>query len=89
LVIFVNTGVNAKIICSCLNLTLVLAEGFYFYDSKANMLIGVLAGDIRGATGTQPFVKDAPVNLLFVADFAKMGNAPDDQKEFYVAIDTG
>jgi SagB-type dehydrogenase family enzyme len=66
-----------------------LAEGLYFYDAKANMLVGVLAGDIRGATGTQPFVKDAPVNLVFVADFAKMGNAPADQKEFYAAIDTG
>ena len=45
--------------------------------------------NIRGATGTQPFVKDAPVNLVFVADFTKMGNAPVDQKEFYAAIDTG
>jgi SagB-type dehydrogenase family enzyme len=66
-----------------------MAEGLYFYDAKANMLVGVLEGDIRAVTGKQPFVKDAPVNLVFVADFAKMGNVPADQKEFYAAADTG
>jgi nitroreductase len=34
-------------------------------------------------------VKDAPVNLIFVADFAKMGNMSEDQKVFYSATDTG
>ena len=66
-----------------------MADGLYLYDAKANMLIGVLAGDIREATGKQPFVKDAPVNLIFVADFAKMGNMSEDQKVFYSATDTG
>jgi nitroreductase len=65
------------------------AEGLYLYDANAHALVGVLAGDIRAATGKQPFVKDAPVNLVFVADFAKMGNTPADQKEFYAATDTG
>jgi nitroreductase len=65
------------------------AEGLYLYDAKANILVGILAGDIRAVTGTQPFVKDAPVNLVFVADFAKMGNMPADQKKFYSATDTG
>ncbi len=66
-----------------------MAEGLYLYDAKANILVGVAAGDIRAATGRQPFVKDAPVNLVFVADFAKMGDMPADQKEFYSAADTG
>jgi nitroreductase len=65
------------------------AEGLYLYDAKANMLIGVLAEDVRAATGKQPFVKDAPINLVFVADFSKMGNLPVDQKDFYAATDTG
>jgi nitroreductase len=52
-------------------------------------LLPVLAEDIRAATGKQPFVKDAPVNLVFVADFSKMGNAPDEQKQFYAGTDTG
>lgn len=66
-----------------------LAEGLYLYDAKAHTLVPVLAEDIRAATGGQPFVKDAPVNLIFVSDYSKMGNAPDDQKDFYSATDTG
>jgi SagB-type dehydrogenase family enzyme len=66
-----------------------LADGLYLYDAKANILQPILAGDIRAATGPQPFVKDAPVNLVFVSDLSKMGGAPDDQKDFYSATDTG
>ncbi|MGB8226978.1 MAG: SagB/ThcOx family dehydrogenase [Sedimentisphaerales bacterium] len=66
-----------------------LEEGLYLYDAKENKLIGVLAQDLRQATGKQPFVKDAPVNLVFVADYTKMGNMPDNVKDFYSATDTG
>ena len=66
-----------------------MAEGLYLYDAKANTLVGVVAEDIRAATGKQPFVKDAPVNLVFVADYAKMGGMPDSVKDFYAATDTG
>ena len=65
------------------------ADGLYLYDAKAHTLKPVLAGDIRAATGRQPFVKEAPVNLIFVADFSKMGKAADEQKDFYSATDTG
>jgi nitroreductase len=43
--------------------------------------------DIREATGRQPFVKDAPVNLIFVADFTKMGDRAEDVKHWYSAAD--
>jgi nitroreductase len=66
-----------------------LEEGLYLYDAQANTLAPVLAGDIRGTTGKQDFVKIAPVNLIFVADYAKMGDVPDEQKNFYSATDTG
>jgi len=66
-----------------------LADGLYLYDAKANILKPILAEDIRAATGGQSFVKDAPVNLIYVSDFSKMGNAPDDRKAFYSATDTG
>ena len=66
-----------------------MAEGLYLYDANAHILLPVLAEDIRAAMGKQPFVKDAPVNLVFVADFSKMGNAPDEQKQFYAGTDTG
>jgi SagB-type dehydrogenase family enzyme len=65
------------------------ADGLYLYDAKTHTLKPVLAEDIRAATGTQLFVKEAPVNLIFVANFSKMGKTADEQKEFYSATDTG
>jgi nitroreductase len=65
------------------------AEGLYLYDAKNNVLAPVMAGDIRGSTGLQPFVKDAPINLVFVADLAKMSGMPADAADFYATTDTG
>jgi SagB-type dehydrogenase family enzyme len=67
----------------------VTAAGVYLYDAKANSLEPVLAGDIRETTGKQPFVKDAPVNLVFVADLSKMERLNAVSKDFYAATDTG
>lgn len=64
------------------------ADGLYLYDAKENALNPILSEDIRAATGPQPFVKDAPVNLVFVADFAKMRGS-EENKVFYSATDTG
>ncbi len=66
-----------------------LEEGVYLYDAKANRLEPVLAKDIRAMTGTQSFVKDAPVNLVYVADLTRMRGASDKDKVFYSAADTG
>jgi nitroreductase len=66
-----------------------LEEGCYLYDAKANQILPVLAKDIRGDTGPQPFVAGAPVNLVFVADYTRMGQADDVAKATYSACDTG
>jgi nitroreductase len=50
-------------------------EGVYVYDAKANALQPVAAGDLRSVTGTQPFVKNAAVNLVYVADSARTKGA--------------
>ena len=65
------------------------ADGLYLYDAKAHALQPVLAQDIRALTGRQPFVQEAPVNLVYVADFSRMGKAKVDGKVFYSAADTG
>jgi SagB-type dehydrogenase family enzyme len=64
-------------------------NGLYVYDAKRNVLVKTLDEDIREATGGQDFVKDAPVNLVFVADYSRMGDAPKESKDFYSATDTG
>lgn len=65
------------------------ADGLYLYDAKANTLQPVLTNDVRAATGMQPFVKDAPVNLVYVADYSRMGGQNDESKNLYSAADTG
>lgn len=72
-----------------IDLYVAAADGLYLYNAAAHRLDPVLAGDIRASTGGQPFVKTAPVDLVFVADLAKMEDLPDDMKEFYSATDTG
>lgn len=64
-------------------------DGLFLYDAKAHALLPVLPGDIRAVTGDQAFVKDAPVNLIFVADHRKMEGMTGEQKDFYAATDTG
>jgi SagB-type dehydrogenase family enzyme len=65
------------------------AEGLYAYDAKGNKLDPILAEDVRGATGVQPFVKDAPVDLVYVADFAKTGKGSAEDRNFYTGADAG
>jgi nitroreductase len=65
------------------------ADALYLYDAKAHALKLTLAEDVRKLTGVQDFVKDAPVNLVFVADYARMGRATEKDKVFYSATDTG
>ena len=65
------------------------SDGLYIYDAASNMLLSVISKDIRGLTGLQAFVKDAPLNLIYVADYSKMGEMQDKDKDFYSAADTG
>ncbi len=64
-------------------------HGLYLYNAKAHTLQPVLGEDIRSLTGRQSYVKEAPVNLVYVADQANMGERTVDEKVFYSAADTG
>jgi SagB-type dehydrogenase family enzyme len=65
------------------------ADGLYVYHAKTHTLAPLSSGDIRPATGRQDFVKEAPVNLIYVADFSRTGTAPKEDRELYSAADTG
>jgi SagB-type dehydrogenase family enzyme len=72
-----------------LDIYVATAEGLYLFDAKSHRLNPILPEDIRALTGGQPFVREAPVNLVYVADFSRMGRGTNEEKEFYSAADTG
>ena len=65
------------------------ADGLFLYDAKEQALIQILKEDIRALTGSQDFVKTAPVNLVYVADYAKIPRGSDEDKLFYSANHAG
>lgn len=71
------------------DLYVALAEGVFLYDAKANTLNPVIAKDLRSATGSQGFVADAPLNIVYVADLARVSRASDEDKTLYTAADVG
>lgn len=64
-------------------------DGAFLYDAKAHALKLVAAGDLRALAGSQPFVKDAPLNLVYVADYARMEGDDDTRKAVWSAADSG
>jgi nitroreductase len=53
--------------CQDIDIYVILADGLYLYDAKANQLKLILAEDLRGLAGTQPYAKEASVNLIYVS----------------------
>jgi SagB-type dehydrogenase family enzyme len=66
-----------------------LPEGLFLYEAKGHVLKPIISQDIRALTGKQSFVAEAPVTLIYVADYKKMGNLTEEEKNFYAATDTG
>jgi SagB-type dehydrogenase family enzyme len=67
----------------------IMEGGAYLYDAKANILRGVAKGDLRKLTGTQDCVSTAPLNLVYVADMAKMKGASPEDQALYSGADVG
>ena len=72
-----------------MDLYAVMADGVYVYDAKAHALQLSIKEDLRAATGSQPWIATAPLNLVYVADYAKMGKRTDETKRVDSGTDTG
>lgn len=72
-----------------IDLYVALPAGAYLYDAAAHALQRVAACDLRRVTGYQDFVGDAPLDLVFVADHARMRMVPAAQRESYAAVAAG
>jgi nitroreductase len=66
-----------------------LPSGAYLYDAAAHQLNLVAASDLRRVTGYQDFVDEAPLDLVYVADHARMGLVPVAQRESYASTAAG
>ena len=66
-----------------------LSSGAYLYDAAAHQLNLVAASDLRRVTGYQDFVDEAPLDLVYVADHARMGMVPVAQREAYASTAAG
>ena len=64
-------------------------EGWFVYNPEQHAMLKMGNEDLREYAGTQDFVKTAPLNLVFVADFNRMTNADDEFRKFYSATDVG
>jgi SagB-type dehydrogenase family enzyme len=64
-------------------------QGCFRYDAREHRLARVKADDLRAATGRQDFVATAPLNLVYVADFARMAEASDEERTFFAGADAG
>lgn len=67
----------------------VMQSGTYLYDAAHNLLRAVIPGDLRASTGMQDFVAVAPLNLVYVADVAKLKDAAPEDQMLYTGADTG
>jgi nitroreductase len=66
-----------------------LKQGAYVYDAKANSLKLVLAEDLRKLGATQDFAINAPVTLVFIADLSKMADGSQEAKKNMANINVG
>ena len=72
-----------------IDIYVVLEKGAYLFDAKDHALKQISNQDLRGKTGSQDFVANAPLNLVYVSDTARMKNASEPDKRFYSGTDTG
>jgi len=68
---------------------LALPDGLYHYDAPTHALHLISATDVRRVTGYQDFVDNAPLDLVFVADFARMKLVPAAQRASYASAAAG
>jgi hypothetical protein len=64
------------------------ADRLSVYDARAHQLNPVLHADVSAQTGTQAYVSEAPLDLVYVADLAKTASGAA-ERDLYVAADAG
>jgi nitroreductase len=66
-----------------------LPAGAYRYEAATHELHLVASSDVRRITGYQDFVDEAPLDLVYVADHARMHLVPVGQRESFASAAAG
>ncbi|XAE55723.1 nitroreductase family protein [Termitidicoccus mucosus] len=73
-----------------IDLYAILPDAAYLYDAKEHALKPVATGDLRPlVAGAQKFALQAPLHIVMVSDFSRFGNAGDQPKRLWSALDAG
>ncbi len=72
-----------------IDLYVLLAEGAFIYDAKGNQLTSIVTEDLRAQAVTSGTLRDAPVQLVFVADYARLRTGSDTQRQVWSAAHSG
>lgn len=71
-----------------IDLYVALPQGVWLYEPRLHQLQPYLATDIRARTGLQEFVGTAPIELVYVARGADMGDVSDTDRRLFASVDS-
>ncbi len=84
-----NRTVATAMNCQDIDIYVVLKKGVYVYKAKEHTLVPVLDQDVRSLAATQEYAQVAPINLIYVSDYAKMADRFQAKKPCYAVFHAG
>ncbi len=72
-----------------IDIYVLMSDAAYLYEPIENKLVLVSVKDLRPVTSHSAFAQEAPLMLLFVANYEKMEAFDENAREFYGATDAG
>ena len=75
--------------CQEFTLYVFLPTGIYRWNDKTNELVQLAKGDHRNVAGKQDYVASAAMNIVYVADYSKMGSIDANSRSNMAYADCG
>ena len=73
-----------------MDIYVVFQDGTYLYEADGHRLVMVSERDVRSLAATQSYARVAPINLIYIADYARMNaRIKDEKKSIYAAFHAG
>lgn len=72
-----------------IDIYVIMEKGTFLYQPKTHTLKQITGNNISRYAGSQRFVQDAPLNLLYVANYSRTNNPESEQTKLYAWADAG